>query len=47
MQTKTQLINKIAELEQWLRDNPNHANHPEVQRDLRNVNDKLLEKITK
>lgn len=47
MQTKTQLINKRSALEQWLRDNPNHPNRPDVQRDLRKVNDQLLEKITK
>ena len=47
MQTKTQLNNKRAELEQWLRDNPNHVNRADVQRELRNVTDKLLEKLTK
>jgi hypothetical protein len=47
MQTKTQLNNKKAELEQWLRDNPTHANRIEVQRDLRNIIDKLIDKNTK
>ncbi len=42
--TPQQLKNKKAELEQWLRDNPNHPNRVEVQSDLRNVIDKLLEK---
>ncbi|RTY64384.1 hypothetical protein EKL95_14490 [Flavobacterium sp. LB2P53] len=29
--------NKIAELEQWLRDNPNHANRTIIETDLRKL----------
>ncbi len=29
--------NKIAELEQWLRDNPNHANRTTIETDLRKL----------
>jgi hypothetical protein len=31
--------NKIAELEQWLRDNPNHANRTIIETDLRKLKD--------
>lgn len=40
--TKRQRINKISELEQWLMDNPNHANRTVIETDLR----KLKEEVT-
>lgn len=33
--TPQQRANKIAELEQWLRDNPNHENRTIIETDLR------------
>lgn len=42
MPTKQQLINKIAELEQWLQDN--HAEHiarPQIEADLRKARQEL------
>jgi hypothetical protein len=35
--TPQQRKNKIAELEQWLRDNPNHANRTIIETDLRKL----------
>lgn len=35
--TKQQQKNKIAELEQWLRDNPNHENRTMIETDLRKL----------
>lgn len=35
--TPQQRHNKIAELEQWLRDNPNHANRTTIETDLRKL----------
>jgi hypothetical protein len=40
--TPQQQANKIAELEQWLRDNPNHDNRTIIEKDLR----KLREEAT-
>ena len=40
--TPQQQANKIAELEQWLRDNPNHENRTIIEKDLR----KLREQAT-
>ena len=34
--------NKIAELEQWLRDNPNHANRTIIETDLRKLKEQQL-----
>jgi hypothetical protein len=42
--TKQQLKNKKAELEQWLMDNPNHADRCKIQSDLNNIINELLEK---
>ncbi|WP_348814101.1 hypothetical protein [Flavobacterium maritimum] len=41
--TIQQRKNKIAELEQWLIDNPNHVNRTTIESDLRNHRNKLLE----
>jgi hypothetical protein len=35
--TPQQQANKIAELEQWLRDNPNHENRTIIEKDLRKL----------
>jgi hypothetical protein len=35
--TPQQQKNKIAELEQWLRDNPNHENRTMIETDLRKL----------
>lgn len=35
--TRKQIQNKIAELEQWLKDNPNHPNRVTVESDLRTL----------
>ena len=35
--TPQQIKNKIAELEQWLRDNPNHVNRTIIEADLRKL----------
>jgi hypothetical protein len=35
--TPQQRKNKIAELEQWLRDNPNHEMRTTIESDLRNL----------
>jgi hypothetical protein len=35
--TPQQRKNKISELEQWLRDNPNHANRTTIETDLRKL----------
>jgi len=35
--TAQQIFNKIAELEQWLRDNPNHENRTIIESDLRKL----------
>lgn len=35
--TPKQIENKIADLEQWLRDNPNHANRNLIESDLRKL----------
>lgn len=35
--TPKQRANKIAELEQWLRDNPNHDNRTVIETDLRKL----------
>lgn len=35
--TPQQLKNKIADLEQWLRDNPNHTNRTLIESDLRKL----------
>lgn len=35
--TNQQQKNKIAELEQWLRDNPNHENRTMIETDLRKL----------
>lgn len=35
--TPQQQANKIAELEQWLRDNPNHDNRTIIEKDLRKL----------
>jgi hypothetical protein len=40
--TPQQQANKIAELEQWLKDNPNHENRTIIEKDLR----KLREQFT-
>jgi hypothetical protein len=37
--TPQQIKNKIKDLEQWLRDNPNHANRTTIETDLRKLND--------
>lgn len=37
--TPQQRKNKIAELEQWLRDNPNHEMRTTIESDLRNLKD--------
>lgn len=37
--TPQQRKNKIAELEQWLRDNPNHVNRTTIETDLRKLKD--------
>jgi hypothetical protein len=42
--TPQQIINKISELEQWLRDNPNHENQYLIQKDLRNLREKQASK---
>jgi hypothetical protein len=34
--------NKITELEQWLRDNPNHANRTIIETDLRKLKEEQL-----
>lgn len=45
MQTKTQLQNKIAELQQWLQDNsPEHEARPQIEADLRKAIDELKNK---
>jgi hypothetical protein len=35
--TQQQQKNKISELEQWLRDNPNHASRTTIETDLRRL----------
>ncbi len=35
--TPQQIQNKIADLEQWLRDNPNHENRTTIETDLRKL----------
>ncbi|MBS7234236.1 hypothetical protein KHA90_24880 [Flavobacterium psychroterrae] len=40
--TSQQIKNKIAELELWLRDNPNHPDRATVQSDLRRLNTEQL-----
>lgn len=40
--TPQQIKNKIAELELWLRDNPNHNDRNTVQSDLRRLNSEQL-----
>lgn len=42
--TPQQIKNKIAELEQWLRDNPNHTNRTLIESDLRNLKTKQIDK---
>lgn len=37
--TPQQTKNKIAELEQWLRDNPSHPNRTTIETDLRRLNE--------
>jgi hypothetical protein len=37
--TPQQRKNKITELEQWLQDNPNHANRTMIETDLRKLKD--------
>ncbi|AOW09488.1 hypothetical protein [Flavobacterium gilvum] len=37
MMTPQQRTNKIAQLEQWLQDNPNHADRSKIQSDLREL----------
>jgi hypothetical protein len=39
--TPQQRINKIAELEQWLIDNPNHTNRTIIETDLRKLKEKI------
>lgn len=41
--TAQQITNKIATLEQWLRDNPNHANRSLIEKDLRELKQKYHE----
>lgn len=44
MRTKQQLINKIAELEQWLLDNHSeHCARPQIEADLRKAIEELNE----
>jgi len=40
--TPRQITNKIAILEKWLRDNPNHENRPTIQTDLRKLKEKQV-----
>lgn len=40
--TPQQRLNKIAELEQWLRDNPNHANRTTIETDLRKLKEESI-----
>lgn len=40
--TPQQRKNKIAELEQWLRDNPNHDNRTMIETDLRKLKEKQI-----
>ncbi|WP_281233468.1 hypothetical protein [Flavobacterium gelatinilyticum] len=35
--TAQQIKNKISDLEQWLRDNPNHMNRTTIESDLRDL----------
>lgn len=42
--TSQQIKNKIADLEQWLKDNPNHANRTLIETDLRNLRIKQIGK---
>jgi len=42
--TSQQRKNKIAELSQWLTDNPNHPNRTVIQADLRRLTDQQLGK---
>lgn len=37
--TPQQRLNKIAQLEQWLQDNPNHADRVRIEADLRKLRD--------
>jgi hypothetical protein len=46
METPQQRKNKIAELEQWLRDNPNHEMRTTIESDLRNLKDRNTAKRT-
>lgn len=39
--TPQQHANKIAELEQWLRDNPNHDNRTIIEMDLRKLREQV------
>lgn len=40
--TQQQIKNKIATLEEWLRDNPNHPNHTIIEGDLRKLKEELI-----
>lgn len=40
--TPQQRTNKIAELEQWLRDNPNHENRTIIETDLRKLKEESI-----
>lgn len=40
--TPQQRSNKIAELEQWLRDNPNHENRTIIESDLRKLKEENI-----
>lgn len=42
--TPQQVKNKIADLEQWLRDNPNHLNRVTIESDLRDLRSKQVSK---
>lgn len=44
--TPQQRLNKIAELEQWLRDNPNHENRTIIETDLRKLKEDQQESRT-
>ena len=44
MATQQQIINKIAELEQWLKDNPaEHVARPQIMSDLRKAKQQLID----
>jgi hypothetical protein len=40
--TKQHQTNKIAELEQWLQDNPNHPNRTTIETDLRKLKEEQV-----